>query len=136
MKRIAVKLSGMMAAICMLLLCMSIHALAETSVVLYPDVQTASEDCTMLGIEGKYIVQIQEALDLINEIRKEACEEGVRSPSTGNPLTMADYVPIRWSADLEYIARIRAAEGSLTMDHVRTDGSSCFNLASPNGVRS
>ncbi len=58
------------------------------------------------------------------------------NPSTGNPLTMADYVPIRWSSDLEYIARIRAAEASVTMAHTRTNGASCFEIQSPNGIRS
>ncbi len=109
-------------------------------VVLPTDVPTASGGCTLLGIEGKYIVQIQQALDRINEIRYEACQEGVYKPSAygtpSRPLTMSDYVPIKWSSDLEYIARIRAAEASLTMDHVRTNGDSCFALYSPNYAQS
>lgn len=103
--------------------------------VLPTDVKTPSADCTFLGIEGKYITQIQEALDLINKIRKEACDEGVVNPSTGKPLTSGDYVPIQWSAGLEYIARIRAAEASLTMDHARTNGKSIW-FSSPNGTSS
>ena len=108
----------------------------SAAVILPTDVASPSAGCTFLGIEGKYIVQIPQALERINEIRLEACREGVINPSTGNPLTMADYVPIKWSSDLEYIARIRAAEASLTMDHVRTNGKSCFAIQSPNSVRS
>lgn len=90
---------------------------------------------TFLGLEGKYITQIQESLDLINKIRLEACTEGVKNPESGLPLTAEDYVPIQWSADLEYIARIRAAEASLTMDHARTNGEWIW-FESPGGVSS
>ena len=79
------------------------------------NVTTASEDCTMLGVYGSYYSQAQDGLDRINAIRKEACEDGnVPDPrQPGRTLTSADYVPIKWSADLERIARIRAAEGGL-----------------------
>lgn len=100
------------------------------------DVTEPSDGCVIIGYSGKYITDVQGALDRINEIRLEACKEGVRSPATNQPLTEADYVPIRWSGDLEYIARIRAAESSLTGGHVRTNGESCFNISSPNGKRS
>lgn len=107
---------------------------ATSPVILQTDVSEASKNCTLLGLKGKYIVQIQDALDRINDIRKEACNEGVINPNTGRPLKPSDYVPIKWSSDLEYIARIRAAEAALTMDHVRTNGSRCFAISSPNGV--
>lgn len=116
----------------MLILSGSLHVSAET--VLQTDVTAARDGCTLLGIEGKYVTQIQEALDLINEIRYEACSEGVLNPSTGKALTLDDYVPIRWSSDLEYIARLRAAESSLTIAHMRTNGYSCFALVSPGSV--
>ena len=35
---------------------------------------------------------------------------------------MADYVPLKWSYELEEISRIRAAEVSMTADHERTNG--------------
>lgn len=104
--------------------------------ILPTDVGSASSGCTLLGLEGKYITQIPQALDRINAIRKEACQEGVLNPNTGQPLTASDYVPVKWSSGLEYIARIRAAEASLTMDHVRTNGNSCFDIMSPDHVRS
>ena len=113
--------------------------LAEYPVV-ETDVTEASEGCVMLGLPGKYIQDVQSALTRINEIRLEACREGVPTPGNPSvPLTEADYVPIRWSSDLEYIARIRAAESALTMYHARTNGLSgtdIFTLKSPNGIQS
>lgn len=128
------KKRGMLFFILAMLWLGTIHVFGAT--VLPTDVAEASAGCTLLGIRGKYIVQIPQALQRINEIRKEACEEGVINPSTGKPLTSSDYVPIRWSSDLEYIARIRAAEASVTMDHTRTNGDSCFAITSPQGVDS
>lgn len=103
--------------------------------ILPADRTTLRAGYTFLGIEGKYITQIQESLDLINQIRLEACTEGVINPESGFPLTAEDYVPIQWSADLEYIARLRAAEASLTMDHKRTNGEEIW-FKSPGGVSS
>lgn len=101
------------------------------------DVDTPASDCVFLGIEGKYIEQIDKAIKRINEIRYEACKEGVPNPaSSDKPLTMGDYVPIKWSSDLEYIARIRAAEASVTMDHARANGRSIWELAGPRGATS
>ncbi len=113
-------------------------AAVTTAVVnaLPTDVAVASEECVLVGVKGKFIADSQAALNRINAIRYEACKEGVRNPSTGAPLTMADYVPIKWSSDLEYIARIRAAEASLYIEHTRPNGTICFTLHSPNGVGS
>lgn len=86
------------------------------------NVSEASDGCIMLGLPGAYLSDVQGALDQINAIRYEACEEGVWNPRTGEPLTLDDYVPIRWSGDLEYIARLRAAEAAVTWDHIRTNG--------------
>ena len=92
------------------------------------------EKYVMLGIKGTYNVNIDEAIKRINAIRYESCQEGVINPITGKPLTLKDYVPIKWSSDLEYIARIRAAEASVTMDHIRTNNTFCLNIQSPNGI--
>ena len=119
------------AFICVWITAMAVQADLRT---VNTDVSDASEGCTILGLEGTYYVQIQAALDRINEIRYEACKEGVKDKKTGQPLSPEDYVPIKWSGDLEYIARIRAAEAAVTMGHVRTNGSSCFYLSSPTGV--
>lgn len=74
----------------------------------------------MFGVYGTYYVDAQNALNRINEIRKEACEAGnVPDPRNSNRmLTASDYVPIKWSTDLERIARIRAVEGGLCFGFV------------------
>ena len=105
--------------------------------ILSTDVTTASDGCALLGVKGSYITDMQAALDRVNAIRKEACEEGVPDPrNSSRKLTSSDYVPIKWSSDLEYIARIRAAEASLVLAHTRPNGTRCFTLNSPNGIRS
>lgn len=101
------------------------------------DVTTARDGCVLVGVKGSYITDVQAVLARVNEIRKEACEEGVPDPRNAKrKLTPSDYVPIRWSSDLEYIARIRAAEASLVIDHTRPNGTSWFTLKSPNGIQS
>lgn len=101
------------------------------------DVTTARDGCVLVGVKGSYITDVQAVLARVNAIRKEACEEGVPDPRNAKrKLTPSDYVPIRWSSDLEYIARIRAAEASIVIDHTRPNGTSCFTLKSPNGIQS
>lgn len=102
---------------------------AETIPVCETDVSTGSDGNVIIGVEGYYVEGKQSAIDLINTYRLEACQNGY------NGYTMADYVPIQWSDDLEYIARIRATESSITMSHQRTTGKSCFNIQSPDGER-
>ena len=92
--------------------------------VLDTDVTSASDGCIMLGLPGEYIADQQAVLDRINEIRREACEEGVTNPETNMPLTPDDYVPLKWSNELEKIARIRASESSMTGYQERTNGNS------------
>lgn len=104
--------------------------------VIDADVGTASSGCVLAGVTGTYITDTDAALDRINAIRKEACEEGVLNPSTGQPLTLSDYVEIKWSGDLEYIARMRAAESAYTGAHARMNGKEIRSLTSPSGVRS
>ena len=101
------------------------------------DVTTSRDGCVLVGVKGSYITDVQAVLARVNAIRKEACEEGVPDPRNAKrKLTPSDYVPIRWSSDLEYIARIRAAEASLVIAHTRPNGTSCFTLKSPNGIQS
>ena len=108
-----------------------------TSVMILPtDKEEPGMNCVFLGIQGTYISDAESVVDRINTIRREACNEGVINPVTSLPLTMADYQPVKWSGDLEYIARIRAAEAAVTMQHLRTNGESIFNLTSPKGVQS
>ena len=110
------------------------HASAET--ILPTNVETAAEGNMLVGVYGKYTGGGAEALERINQIRKEACDEGVKNPDTGRPLTSSDYVPIKWSSDLEYIARLRSCEGVVVEGHTRPNGKSCFSISSPYGKRS
>lgn len=107
-----------------------------TPPILETDVASASNGCTMLGIYGSYYSQAQEALDKLNEIRKEACEAG-NIPEPRDPsrmLTSDDYKPLRWSRDLESIARIRAAEAGISFNfmasgHDRPSDKDTFSLS-------
>lgn len=110
--------------------------------ILETDVTAVSDGCTMFGVYGSYYSQAQDALDRINEIRKEACDAG-NVPDPRNPsrmLTSSDYVPIKWSKDLESVARIRAMEGGLAYSfmgsgHNRLNGKGTFSI-NYNGVSS
>lgn len=111
--------------------------LCEAEVVSESDVipVTAGEGCKLVNITGKYLSEAKEALERINEIRKEACDEGLESPG-GKKLSSSDYVPIKWSSDLEEIARLRAVEAGYYMSHERPNGQICFTLLSSGGVQS
>ena len=108
----------------------------SAAAALETDVASASNGCTMLGIYGSYYSQAQEALDKLNEIRKEACEAG-NIPDPRDPsrmLTSDDYKPLRWSRDLESIARIRAAEAGISFNfmasgHDRPSDKDTFSLS-------
>ena len=92
------------------------------------------ENLVVIRIEAQQEKTDKEALlHRINDIRREACEEGVDSPVDGMPLTPADYVPLQWSEALEKIALQRAAESMVLQDHIRPDGTECFTAA-PEGV--
>ena len=119
---------------------MPLHANAMT--VLDVPATPSATDCTILGVYGSYFSQAQEALDEINAIRKEACESG-NVPDPRNPSRMLapeDYSPLKWSRDLESIARIRAAEAAvcysfLSSAHNRPNNTG-FSSISYNGVSS
>lgn len=75
-------------------------------------------------------------LSRLNEIRKEACDNGYKNPATGKALKSSDYTPLKWSADLEAIARLRAAEAGIYMSHNRPNGEECWTVVSDNNVKS
>lgn len=100
--------------------------------------QTLPEDCVFIGVEGEYVTDSQAVVDRINEIRYEACKESVVNPSTGKPLTLADYVPIKWSSGLETIARYRASNAGIAYNllgsgHNTLNGSSIWGYQYPSG---
>ncbi|MBP1587748.1 MAG: Ig-like domain-containing protein [Clostridia bacterium] len=87
----------------------------------------------LMGLEGEFVKVDNDAkarlLARVNEIRKEACDEGVPSPDDRTvPLTSADYVPLKWSRLVELVAAMRAAESSVYVGHGRlASNSSVFN---------
>lgn len=103
-------------------------------VVPYENPTEASDGCILLPTSGCLENQGPEALDLLNQIRLEACMEGVwRSGYTH--LSMEDFHPYIWSTDLERIARTRVIESYYTRYHDRLNGKSCLSPQS-NGVSS
>ena len=91
----------------------------------------AADDLVEIRVEGSLEEML--ILDRLNEIREEACREGVQNPIDGEPLKQEDYVPLEWSYELEKIAALRAVESTILQDHIRPDGSECFSAA-PEGV--
>ena len=94
----------------------------------------AADDLVEIRVEGS-LEEIDRMLilDRLNEIREEACREGVQNPIDGEPMKQEDYVPLEWSYELEKIAALRAVESTILQDHIRPDGSECFSAA-PEGV--
>lgn len=123
MKMKSIRLLGVFGALALsLLLPANVHAADKE--ILPTDVTTASSGCTLVGVEGTYADGAQAALDRMNEIRKEACEEGVIDPATKKALTPEDYKPLKWSSTIEEAVKIRAAEASINSSHTRTNGKS------------
>lgn len=122
--------------ICMVVMVCMFYHVPVLAAVRNTDVTVAAPGNTLISVEGTFYSNTKtEILNRINAIRKEACTEGVTNPSTGEALTTADYVPIKWSSDLEWIAQTRAAEATVSEGHTRPNGKSCFAI-SHNGVKS
>ncbi len=106
------------------------YAYSAATQILPAAAEQPSAGCILVGVKGEYIADSMAALNRINEIRLEACREGVPNPDDPSVnLTMEDYVPIKWSAELEQIARIRAAEASLMIAHERPNGKDWLALS-------
>ena len=99
------------------------------------DVTVPKDGNVIVNVPGWfYRENTDTVLSLVNGYRQEACALGYPNPE--NPavtLTMADYYPVKWSSDLEWIAQTRAAEGVVLQGHERPNGSWCFS-ASHNGI--
>ena len=107
----------------------------ELSKILPSDQDKPSQSCIFLGVYGNFYTDKEKALQRINDIRKEACNEGVKDPETNEKFKPSDYKPYKWSTELEFIARIRAMEGGLTIGHSRLNGKSIFTVQK-NEIRS
>ena len=82
----------------------------KNKIVIHSEVQQPKAGNVILGIKGEFLTPDKEAiLNRINEIRKEAVNEGLSSR----------FVPIKWSTELEKTALIRAVESDITSDHKR-----------------
>ena len=92
-----------------------VKAAADSFTVLPAEQAAPSEGCVFLGLPGSYLTDSKAVIDKINEIRLEACQQGVISPATNKALTMDDYVPIKWSAGVEQQMRFRASEAGTAM---------------------
>lgn len=91
--------------------------------------------CQLLYDICTYETEMPMILDYLNQERFEACIEGMRDPNNSSTvLTEADFVPFRWSTDLERVARIRSAEAAQTIrSHSRLNGLGIGSVVS-NGV--
>lgn len=100
--------------------------------------QTLAEGNMFIGVSGAFHTETAEKiLGRLNEIRMEACREGVPNPvNQSQPLTMADYAPLQWSAGLEAIARLRAAEVAVTWDYWRPNGNKEDPVVTQSGEQS
>ena len=110
----------------------SVPSFAE---VLPTDTDQAGPGHYLIEVPGTFDAETKEAiLAKINQIRKEACDEGVWNPSNPSQrLTPADYVPVKWSRLLEEKVRIRAVEatvGGYPLGHTRPNGTRCFTVKS------
>ena len=93
------------------------------------DVTKAKKGNVLVAINGTFSSATKdEIINRINYIRQEACANGYINPSNGSHLTKNDYVPVKWSADLEWIAQTRAAEASVHQVHNRPNGETAFSL--------
>lgn len=102
---------------------------SNTKLLKQYEMKKPSSDIVNVGYYGSYIDDIKNAVNRVNAIRKEACDQGVWDPrDSSRRLTPADYVPIKWSYDLEQVAKLRAAEASMYGSHTRPNGLSCFSV--------
>lgn len=138
MKRIKLFLS-LLVMTCMLSISigqMQAEAYNQDTFIIMAEGSTA-DGCTLVGVEGDFISEAEQALEMINQIREEACNEGVRNPkSPTKNLTAKDYVPLQWSKDMQEIAMIRAAEASRIASSTKPNGADWSTTQSSAGVKS
>ena len=138
MRELNKRIDALLILFCFVLWCSSIGAEAAQSdaedrgTVIEAETDEQSEaaiKAVPILVEGTFEKPDRDGiLARINEIRREACEEGVRDPATGEPMRAEDYVPLVWSYELEEAAARRAVESMILRDHVRPDGSECFSV--------
>ena len=131
-KSIKLSLSFIITALFSLSLSVCVYAYDASTNIIKSYEMSKSSDVVNVGLHGSYINDVQNAINRVNAIRKEACDQGVPDPrNSSRNLTPSDYVPIQWSHDLEEVARLRAAEAALNVSHTRPNGKSCFTVTFP-----
>lgn len=131
-KSIKLSLSFIITVLFSLSLSVCVYAYDASTNIIKSYEMSKSSDVVNVGLHGSYINDVQNAINRVNAIRKEACNEGVPDPrNSSRNLTPSDYVPIQWSHDLEEVARLRAAEAALNVSHTRPNGKSCFTVTFP-----
>ncbi len=100
------------------------------------DVTTPGNGCVLTYVKCNFISSPKaDILTKINAIRYEACSQGMIDPrNTSRRLTLSDYVPLKWSYTLEYMAQIRACEVGLYRSHTRPGGRFSYGSMSMNGI--
>lgn len=103
------------------------NTFAENIIVKDNIEESASEGKIIVGVEGyDYSSDQKKILDKINEIRLEACKEGVPNPNNpSEKLTMDDYNPVKLGVNNTKAAKIRSVEGAARASHARPNGTSC-----------
>ena len=100
--------------------------------------RTVGSDNVLVAIEGTAFKPIADAtLTKINELRREACENGYINPDTGKALSKDDYKQMFWSNDMTSIALLRAAEASVyrSEDGKRPNGKANLTPETEGGIK-
>lgn len=89
-----------------------------------------------INIQGTYHTETADKIiNKINQIRKEACDNGYMIPGGSTALKPSDYKPVSWSEDMEAIARQRAAEAAIYRSHNRPNATEWNDLTSSNNIK-
>lgn len=129
-KSIKLSLSFIITVLFSLSLSVCVYAYDASTNIIKKYEMSKTSGVANVGLHGSYINDVQNAINRVNAIRKEACDQGVPDPrNSSRNLTPSDYVPIQWSHDLEEVARLRAAEAALNVSHTRPNGKGCFSAA-------
>ena len=88
------------------------------------DVSAPAAGNELVLLEGDFSYSPKaDILKKVNQIRYNACVKGETDPRDhSRKLTVNDYVPVKWSSDLEWMAQTRAAEAALYDEHDRPNG--------------
>jgi|GEM_PF-2220714 len=126
---------------------MSFSFTAHAGDYLATDVSEPADGNFFIAVDGTFYTTGKDAiLQQINLIRYKACRNGepvsygsstklsLDTDYGENPTadqlaeTNGNYVPVKWSAELEKATEIRAAEGDINLDHTRANGGSCWDV--------